>query len=277
MDFENLTTEKRNSASENIDKVSTLEMVKIINDEDKKVAFAVEKVLPEIATAVDLISEKLSCGGRLFYIGAGTSGRLGVLDASEIPPTFGTSPELVQGIIAGGNDALISAVEGAEDNFDSAAEILTEKNFSEKDILVGIASSGRTPFVLGGINFAKKIGAMTVGISCVENSELKKISDIAITPITGAEIVSGSTRLKAGTATKMILNMLTTGAMIRLGKVYGNLMVDVRATNEKLRDRAKRIVQAVANCSEVDAENALKKNNFHAKAAIDFLIGKKLM
>ena len=272
MNFANLTTEKRNSASANIDKVSTLEMMKIINDEDKKVAFAVEKVLPEIAAAVDLIAEKISDGGRLFYIGAGTSGRLGVLDASEIPPTFGTSPELVQGIIAGGEVALISAVEGAEDDFNSAEKILLEKNFCAKDVLVGIASSGRTPFVLGGINFAKKIGAVTVGLSCVENSELEKISDIAITPITGAEIVTGSTRLKAGTATKLVLNMLTTGAMIRLGKVYGNLMVDVRATNEKLRDRAKRIVQAAANCSEAEAVDALEKNNFHAKSAIDFIL-----
>ena len=275
MNFANLTTEKRNSASANIDKVSTLEMVKIMNDEDKKVAFAVEKVLPEISAAIDLIAEKLSSGGRLFYIGAGTSGRLGVLDASEIPPTFGTSPELVQGIIAGGNDALISAVEGAEDNLNLAVENLKEKNFCATDALIGIATSGRTPFVLGGINFAKKIGAVTVGISCAENSELEKISDIAITPITGAEVVTGSTRLKAGTATKMILNMLTTGAMIKLGKVYGNLMVDVRATNEKLRDRAKRIVQAATNCSESEAEDALKKNNFHAKSAIDFLLKKK--
>ena len=245
MKFEELTTEKRNPASENIDKVSTLEMVRIMNDEDKKVAFAVEKVLPEIAAAIDLIAERLSSGGRLFYIGAGTSGRLGVLDASECPPTFGTSPEIVQGLIAGGDEALRKAIEGAEDDRQLAEKNLAEKNFSREDILVGITSSGRTPYVLGGINFAKKIDAATVGISCVENSELAKIVDIGITPITGAEVIAGSTRLKAGTATKMVLNMLTTGAMIKLGKVCGNLMVNVQATNEKLRARAARIKNLV--------------------------------
>ena len=241
MNFEDLTTEKRNPASANIDKVSTLEMVQIMNDEDKKVAYAVEKVLPEISAAIDLIAETLSHGGRLFYIGAGTSGRLGVLDASECPPTFGTSPEMVQGLIAGGDIALKSAVEGAEDDENLAEKNLAEKNFSRQDILVGIASSGRTPYVLSGINFAKKIGAVTVGLSCTENSQLAKIVDIAITPVTGAEVLTGSTRLKAGTATKMVLNMLTTGAMIKLGRTRGNLMVNVQATNAKLRDRAERI------------------------------------
>ena len=272
MNFSELTTEKINPASANIDKVSTLEMVKIINDEDKKVAFAVEKVLPEVAATIEIIAEKLLNGGRLFYIGAGTSGRLGVLDASEIPPTFGTNPELVQGIIAGGNIALVSAVEGAEDDKNLAVKNLVEKNFTSADILVGIATSGRTPYVLSAIDYAKKIGAVTVGISCVENSQLAKIADIAITPITGAEVVTGSTRLKAGTATKMILNMLTTGAMIKLGKVYGNLMVDVQATNEKLRDRAKRIVIAATGCSEINAQNALDKKNGSAKNAIDFIL-----
>lgn len=272
MNFANLTTEGRNPASANIDKVSTLEMVKIINNEDKKVAVAVEKVLPETAAAIDIIAERLSQGGRLFYIGAGTSGRLGVLDASECPPTFGTSPDLVQGIIAGGNVALTNAVEGAEDDKSAAQKNLEEKNFNQSDVLVGIATSGRTPYVIGGVEFAKKIGAKTVGISCVEDSQLAKIADIAITPITGAEVVTGSTRMKAGTATKMILNMLTTGAMIKLGKVYGNLMVDVHATNEKLRDRAKRIVEAATDCSEAEAVNALDKNNWSAKSAIDFIL-----
>lgn len=272
MNFENLTTEKRNAASANIDKVSTLEMLKIINDEDKKVALAVEKVLPQIANAVDTIAQKLSSGGRLFYIGAGTSGRLGILDASECPPTFGVDSDLVQGIIAGGNYAITNAVEGAEDNKNLAVENLQEKNFSAADILVGIAASGRTPYVLGGIEYAKKIDAVTVGVSCVENSALAKIVDIEITPITGAEVITGSTRMKAGTATKMILNMLTTGAMIRLGKVYGNLMVDVRATNEKLRDRAKRIVIAATGCDEITAVDALNKFEGRAKLAIDFLL-----
>jgi len=272
MDFANLTTEKRNPASANIDKVSTLDMVKIINAEDKKIAFAVEKVLPEVAKAIELISDKLLNGGRLFYIGAGTSGRLGVLDASECPPTFGTAPDMVQGIIAGGNVALTNAVEGAEDNQVAAVSDLEEKNFNQSDILVGIATSGRTPYVLSGVEFAKKIGAVTIGISCVEDSQLAKIVNVAITPITGAEVVTGSTRLKAGTATKMVLNMLTTGAMIKLGKVFGNLMVDVHATNEKLRDRAKRIVQAATNCSEAEAVNALDKNNWSAKVAIEFIL-----
>ena len=271
MNFANLTTEQRNAASANIDKVSTLEMVEIINDEDKKVAMAVEKVLPQIANAVDLIADKISKGGRLFYIGAGTSGRLGVLDASECPPTFGVSNELVQGIIAGGSYALTNAVEGAEDDTNLAIENLREKNFTASDILVGIAASGRTPYVLSAIEYAKKIGASTVGVSCVENSALAKIVDIEITPVTGAEVITGSTRMKAGTATKIVLNMLTTGAMIRLGKVYGNLMVDVHATNEKLRDRAKRIVIAATNCDEVTAVDALKKFNGSAKSAIDFI------
>lgn len=263
-----MTTEQRNSATANIDKCSTLEMVRLINDEDKKIAAAVEKVLPQIAKAVDLIANKLESGGRLIYIGAGTSGRLGVLDASECPPTFGVNPEMVQGIIAGGNVALTCAVEGAEDDTAAAVTDLKEKNFSAADVLVGIAASGRTPYVLGGIDYAKKISASTVGISCVENSALAKIVDIDITPITGAEVITGSTRMKAGTATKMVLNMLTTGAMIRLGKVYGNLMVDVHATNDKLRDRAKRIVMAATNCTEQQAVDALEKFNGHAKSAI---------
>lgn len=272
MNFANLTTEKRNPASANIDKVSTLDMVKIINAEDKKVALAVEKVLPETAAAIELIADKILEGGRLFYIGAGTSGRLGVLDASEIPPTFGTSPDIVQGIIAGGNVALTNAVEGAEDDKSAAVEDLQAKNFSGTDVLVGIATSGRTPYVLSGVEYARQVGAKTVGVSCVEDSALAKIVDIAITPVTGAEVVTGSTRLKAGTATKLVLNMLTTGAMIKLGKVYGNLMIDVHATNDKLRDRATRIVQDAAHCTELVAQAVLEKNNWSAKAAIDFIL-----
>ena len=239
--FSALTTEQINPATAHIDECTTLQMVRLINDEDKKIAAAVESVLPEIARAVDSIAESFSRGGRLFYIGAGTSGRLGVLDASECPPTFGVNPEMVQGLIAGGESALIRAVEGAEDNRQLAEENLREKNFSSTDVLVGITASGRTPYVLGGVEFAKKIGAVTVGVSCVENSALAKIVDIAITPVTGAEALTGSTRMKAGTATKMVLNMLTTAAMIKIGKVRGNLMVCVQATNDKLRDRLKRI------------------------------------
>ena len=239
--FSALTTEQINPATAHIDECTTLEMVRLINDEDKKIATAVEKVLPEIARAVDKIAESFSRGGRLFYIGSGTSGRLGVLDASECPPTFGVNPEMVQGLIAGGERALIRAVEGAEDNRELAEKNLRDKNFSSTDVLVGITASGRTPYVLSGVDFAKKIGAVTVGVSCVENSALAKAVDIAITPVTGAEAVTGSTRMKAGTATKMVLNMLTTAAMIKIGKVRGNLMVCVQATNDKLRDRLKRI------------------------------------
>lgn len=243
--FSELTTEQRNPATAHIDECTTLEMVTLINDEDKKVAVAVERVLPEIARAVDAIAESFSRGGRLFYIGAGTSGRLGVLDASECPPTFGVKSEMVQGLIAGGEGALIRAVEGAEDNRSLAETDLTAKNFCAADVLVGITASGRTPYVLGGVEFAKKIGATTVGVSCVENSALAKAVDIAITPVTGAEALTGSTRMKAGTATKMVLNMLTTAAMIKIGKVRGNLMICVQATNEKLRDRLNRINAAL--------------------------------
>ncbi|MBQ7454549.1 MAG: N-acetylmuramic acid 6-phosphate etherase [Selenomonadaceae bacterium] len=245
--FSELTTEKINPATAHIDECTTLEMVTLINDEDKKIAAAVEAVLPEIARAVDVIAESFSRGGRLFYIGAGTSGRLGVLDASECPPTFGVKPEMVQGLIAGGEGALIRAVEGAEDDRSLAAKDLTAKNFMAADVLVGITASGRTPYVLGGVDFAKKIGAITVGVSCVENSALAEVVDIAITPVTGAEALTGSTRMKAGTATKMVLNMLTTASMIKIGRVRGNLMTCVQATNEKLRDRLKRIQSAIAN------------------------------
>ncbi len=245
--FAELTTERINPATAHIDTCTTLEMVKLINDEDKKIAIAVERVLPEIARAVDAIAEKFSRGGRLFYIGAGTSGRLGILDASECPPTFGVSPDMVQGLIAGGEGALIRAVEGAEDNRTLAAHDLTEKHFSAKDILVGITASGRTPYVLGGIEFAKNLGATTVGVSCTENSALAKVVDIAITPVTGPEALTGSTRMKAGTATKMVLNMLTTAAMIKIGKVRGNLMICVQATNDKLRDRVRRINQIISS------------------------------
>ena len=245
--FSALTTEQVNPATAHIDSCTTLEMVRLINDEDKKVASAVEKVLPEIAQAVDKIAESFSRGGRLFYIGAGTSGRLGVLDASECPPTFGVNPDMVQGLIAGGERALIKAVEGAEDNRQLAEENLRERNFTAADVLVGITASGRTPYVLGGVEFAKTLGAVTVGVSCVENSALAQTVDIAITPVTGAEALTGSTRMKAGTATKMVLNMLTTAAMIKIGKVRGNLMVCVQATNDKLRDRLKRINELISN------------------------------
>ncbi|MBE8955461.1 MAG: N-acetylmuramic acid 6-phosphate etherase [Quinella sp. 2Q5] len=241
--FAELTTECINPATAHIDECTTLEMVTLLNAEDKTVAAAVEKILPDIARAVDAVADSFKRGGRLFYIGAGTSGRLGVLDASECPPTFGVPPEMVQGLIAGGDGALRNAIEGAEDNRTLAADDLTARNFCAADVLCGITASGRTPYVLGGVDFAKTLGAVTIGLSCVENSKLARAVDIALTPVTGAEALTGSTRLKAGTATKMVLNMLTTAAMIKLGKVRGNLMVCVQATNDKLRDRARRITE----------------------------------
>ena len=271
MDLSKLTTEQRNPATARIDQMDTLSMLSVINGEDKKAALAVEQVLPEIARAVDLITARISDGGRLFYIGAGTSGRLGVLDASECPPTFGVSPHLVQGIIAGGVRALVNSLEGAEDNRERAISDLNERNFSSADVLVGIAASGRTPYVISGLEYAKSMGAATVAISCVEESEAALVADIAVTPITGAEVITGSTRMKAGTATKMVLNMLTTATMIKLGKVYGNLMVDLHATNDKLRDRARRIIMAATDCSSDRALKALEAANGYAKKAIELI------
>lgn len=272
MDLTNLTTENQNPQSRNIDELETLDMLKIINDEDKKVAFAVEKILPQIADAVDIVAEKLSNGGRLFYLGAGTSGRLGVLDASECPPTYGVDFELVQGVMAGGNDAIFKAKEGAEDNLNLAEKDLKARNFKSLDVLVGIAASGRTPYVIGGIKYAKSVGAKTIALSCVQNSIIGEIADISLNPVTGAEIITGSTRMKAGTAQKMVLNMLSTAVMIKLGKVYGNLMVDLKATNKKLEERAINIVMEVSGKSRADAVNALEKSNGEAKLAIFLLI-----
>lgn len=266
--LENLTTESRNSSSLNIDKVSTLDMVKIINNEDKKVALAVEKELVKIAEAIDGIVSGMQKGGRLIYIGAGTSGRLGILDASECPPTYGVSEELVQGIIAGGTEAIFRAKEGAEDSKELAIEDLKSKNITENDTIVGLAASGRTPYVIGGLEYANKIGALTVSITCNANSEVAKVSKVSIAPVVGAEVVTGSTRMKAGTAQKLVLNMLSTGTMIKLGKVYGNLMVDVRATNKKLVERAKKIVCEATGVDREVAEKVLKKTNYDVKLSI---------
>ena len=276
IDLSDLNTEQRNPNTLGIDKLDTLSMLKLINDEDKKTALAVEAELPNIAKAVDIITSKLQNGGRLFYIGAGTSGRLGVLDASECPPTFGVSPHMVQGLIAGGAKALMSSIEGAEDNEERAISDLKERNLSASDVLVGIAASGRTPYVISALDYANSIGTATIAISCVESSKIAKIASVAITPITGAEVITGSTRLKAGTATKMVLNMLTTTAMIKLGKVYSNLMVDVQATNEKLKARAIRIVMEAAACSKEVAIEALGKSGGSAKEAIISMQNAKL-
>ncbi|WP_195955289.1 N-acetylmuramic acid 6-phosphate etherase [Clostridium saudiense] len=266
--LENLTTESRNSSSLNIDKVSTLDMVKIINNEDKKVALAVEKELVKIAEAIDGIVSGMQKGGRLIYIGAGTSGRLGILDASECPPTYGVSEELVQGVIAGGTEAIFRAKEGAEDSKELAIEDLKSKNITENDTIVGLAASGRTPYVIGGLEYANKIGALTVSITCNANSEVAKVSKVSIAPVVGAEVVTGSTRMKAGTAQKLVLNMLSTGTMIKLGKVYGNLMVDVRATNKKLVERAKKIVCEATGVDREVAEKVLKETNYDVKLSI---------
>ncbi|MBC7002416.1 N-acetylmuramic acid 6-phosphate etherase [Photobacterium sp. BZF1] len=272
IDLTKMVTESRNSASAEIDTLSTVDMLKVINQEDQKVALAVEAVLPEIARAVDAIADAFMQGGRLIYSGAGTSGRLGILDASECPPTFGSKPEQVVGLIAGGHKAILKAVENAEDNRDMGAGDLQALDFSSKDVLVGIAASGRTPYVLGAMEYAKSVGATVACISCNPDSPMSQSADIAITPVVGPEIVTGSSRLKAGTAQKLILNMLTTGAMIRTGKVYGNLMVDVEATNAKLVERQKSIVMAATDCNREQAIDALAACNGHCKTAIVMLL-----
>ncbi len=260
-----LLTERRNPASTDIDAVSTEEMLRIFNDEDAKIAAIVAAEIPYIAQAIDAISKRFEQGGRLFYTGAGTSGRLGVLDASECPPTFSVSPELVVGIIAGGDTALRDPVEGAEDSRELGVSNLKEHGFGKVidgkciDILVGIAASGRTPYVLGAMEYARGLGALTIGLSCVPNSLIAQAAEIAITPATGPEVITGSTRMKAGTATKLVLNMLSTGVMIRSGYVYGNLMVNVQTTNLKLVDRAERIVVEATGCSRERAAELLKE------------------
>ena len=269
-----LQTENRNQDTMNIDSVSTVEMLKMINNEDKKVALAVEKEIGNIAKAVDIIVDRLQSGGRLIYLGAGTSGRIGILDASECPPTFGTDPELVQAFIAGGEKAIINSIEGAEDEKEGGLTDLLSINFNKKDVFVGIAASGRTPYVLGAVEYALKIGAATVGICNNPDSQLAKISHISICPLTGPEAVTGSTRMKAGTSQKLVLNMLSTGVMIKYGKVYENLMVDVKASNEKLYNRCKSIVMEATGVSLDEAEIVLDETNYNCKLAIFMIISK---
>lgn len=262
------TTESRNPASAKIDSMSAIEIVRVMNDEDATIAAAVRAESHNIAQAIDIITERIAAGGRLVYIGAGTSGRLGVLDASECPPTFSTPPEMVVGVIAGGHAALTSAIEGAEDQPDAAVDDLKAVDLKATDVLVGIATSGRTPYVIRAIEYANGLGAATISFSCNANSEVSAVASTAITPIVGPEIVSGSTRLKAGTATKMVLNMLTTGTMIRLGKTYENLMVDLTATNQKLRERTVRIVRTFTDLSESAAAELLGRCDGELKTAI---------
>lgn len=263
-----LTTEKSNYKSKDIDKKTTLEVLQIMNEEDKKVAYAVEKELPNIAKAVDEIIESFKGGGRLIYIGAGTSGRLGVLDAAECPPTFSTEKDQIIGIIAGGKKAFTEAIEGAEDDVDAGRRDLENINLTKLDTVVGITASGNTPYVLGAIEYSNSVGATTVGLCCNYNSKLPELVDIPIVPIVGPEIIAGSTRLKSGTAQKMVLNMLSTASMIGIGKVYNNLMVDLNPSNKKLIDRARRIIMEATGVDEDTAKEYLKLSKNQPKVAI---------
>lgn len=268
MNLETLLTEQVNPDSRDIDTQPTAEILRIINDEDRKVVPAVAAEIPRIAQAVDRITGVMRTGGRLFYIGAGTSGRLGVLDAAECPPTFHVSPDLVQGIIAGGAAALVRSSEATEDDPEAGRRDLEAHGFKARDALVGVAASGRTPYVLGAVAMARSLGALTIGISCTPNSELSLGAEIAITPLCGPEVIAGSTRMKAGTATKLVLNMISTAVMIRLGHVYGNLMVNVEPRNAKLRDRAARIIAESAGVSYERAGELLQAADGNVKVAI---------
>ncbi len=268
-----LPTEARNPTSGELDRLSTEEMLGVINAADREVADAVGAEVPNIARAVDAIAARVEQGGRLFYIGAGTSGRLGVLDASECPPTFGVSEDVVQGIMAGGDAALRTSVEGAEDDAALGVADLKAFGFAATDALVGIAASGRTPYVLGAIAYARSLGALTVGFSCVPGSALSSAAEIGISPATGAEVLTGSTRLKAGTATKLVLNMISTGVMVRTGYVYGNLMVNMEMTNAKLVDRARRIVAAITGLDAEAAARLLDEAGSVKTAVVMFKLG----
>ncbi|EJP28476.1 N-acetylmuramic acid 6-phosphate etherase [Haemophilus sputorum HK 2154] len=263
-----LITEQRNPNSMQLDSLSAQELVALINREDQQVALAVEKCLPQIASAVEKIVAAFERGGRLVYVGAGTSGRLGVLDASECPPTYGVKPEMVVGLIAGGDHALRHPIEGAEDNVQQGQADLEEIDFSARDVLVGIAASGRTPYVLGALNYAKQLGATTVSIASNPNSKMAEVADIAIETVVGPEVLTGSSRMKSGTAQKLVLNMLTTASMVLIGKCYQNLMVDVQASNEKLKARALKIVMEATECDNETAANVLAKANGQVKLAI---------
>ncbi|MGH9752316.1 MAG: N-acetylmuramic acid 6-phosphate etherase [Blastocatellia bacterium] len=262
------TTEQINPNTTEIDSLPTLEALRIINNEDKKVAEAIEKVLPAIARAVDAVAKRLERGGRLFYIGAGTSGRLGVLDASECPPTFGVSPDLVQGVIAGGYEACYKAVEASEDDCEAGAKDLRDRGVVAADVVVGVAASGRTPYAIGAVEYARKIGALTICVTCNENTELARGAEIAIELVVGPEVIAGSTRLKSGTAQKLVLNMLSTMAMIRLGYVTGNRMTNLKPRNIKLRQRALGIVMAECGLDEATAQSVLETADWDVRVAI---------
>ncbi|MDF1892915.1 N-acetylmuramic acid 6-phosphate etherase [Rahnella contaminans] len=271
-DLGTLVSETRNPETMNLDEMSTLELVTCFNQQDRKVPEAIQKVLPEIAKAVDSAAASFKAGGRLIYLGAGTSGRLGVLDASECPPTFGVPHGMVVGLIAGGPGAMLKAVEGAEDSETLGVEDLKNLNLTDKDTVVGLAASGRTPYVIGALRYATDLGCATVAISCNPDSPIAREANIEISPVVGPEALTGSTRLKSGTAQKLVLNMISTGAMVKTGKVYQNLMVDVKATNVKLVDRACRIVVEATGASCADAEQALSQTGFDVKPAILMLL-----
>jgi N-acetylmuramic acid 6-phosphate etherase len=268
MDLSNLTTEKRNPASTKMDQMATLKILQTINNEDKVVAYAVERVLPIVEEVVEKTVESLNNGGRLFYIGSGTSGRIGMMDASECPPTFLTNPEIVQTVMAGGNGAFFQAVENAEDDEEQGELDIKLKNLTKNDVVMGITASGRTPYPIGAIKFAKKVGAYTVGLSSNHNSLINQYTDAGIEVVVGPEVLTGSTRMKAATAHKMILNMISTTVMVKLGKVYQNLMVDVNASNYKLKERAKSIVMEITNQPYEKAEKILSETNYEVKPAI---------
>ncbi len=272
VELHRIATEQRNPNTTHIDTLSTLDMVRLINEEDHRVADAVAQVTSQIAAAVDLIADRLLNGGRLIYSGCGTSGRLGILDAVECPPTYSTDPEMIQGLIAGGYPAIFKAVEGAEDLPDLGKEDLQKIRFSEKDVLVGIAASGRTPYVLGAMEYAREAGAKIIGVTCCPGSPIDQFADVGIAPTPGPEVITGSTRMKSGTAQKMVLNMLSTGAMVKMGKVYGNLMVDVKPSNEKLICRCVTIVMEAVQCDHASAQEALEACGYRPKVAIVMIL-----
>lgn len=273
VNIKKITTETRNPNTLDIDRVSTIEIVKKINNEDKTVAYAVEKVIPKIAKCVDMVYETFMNDGRLIYMGAGTSGRIGLVDAVECKPTYGVSPEMVQCLMAGGLPAMVQAVEGAEDSRTMAVEDLKRINLTNKDIVIGIAASGRTPYVLGGVEYARSIGAKTASISTSQNTILSSMVDCPIEAVTGAEPITGSTRMKSGTAQKMICNIISTSAMVKMGKVYGNLMIDVQATNEKLVARAVSILKEITALDDAEAKAAYDKYGSVKKAMLGVLAG----
>ncbi|EHU9665525.1 N-acetylmuramic acid 6-phosphate etherase [Enterococcus faecalis] len=284
MNLEGLTTEARNEATKKIDQVSTLEMVTLINQEDQKVAQAIEKVLPQIAAAIDAAAERFKKGGRLIYCGAGTSGRLGALDAIELTPTYSVSPERAFGILAGGEKAMYQAIEGAEDSKELAIEDLTQHQLTARDVVIAIAASGRTPYAVSAIEYGKKVGALTISVTCNNQSPMNQLAEIGIAPIVGPEVITGSTRMKAGSAQKLVLNMFSTGIMVKVGNIYQNLMVNVQPTNEKLMQRATNIIKEAAEIEESQAKEYLEAAQLEvapaivmAKAHVDFQKAKQLL